>query len=182
LFDIFKIDKADTENCPKTEYVCGADTVDKLSDWKKFPEAIDANTSGEATVVLGYWRKVAEEVDIQTFEKLYVLNTKTAQKMLIQDLSDTKGYSLLIFYTDRDLDGNPIMDETQRIKGCIKVEGSIAEIANDGTRRSAKLRNAISVELAIQITKSLRLFNLSFLPGYTPPKKRKRKNEENEEG
>ena len=181
MFDVFKIDKADTENCPKTEYVNGEDTVDNLIDWSTFSKAIDANTSGEATVVLGYWRKVAEEVDIQTFEKLYVLNTKTAQKMLVQDLSETRGYSLLIFYTDKDLDGNPIMDEIDRIKGCIKVEGSITEIANDGTRKSAKLRNAISVELAIQITKSLRLFSLSFPPGYVPPKKRKRKAQEDEE-
>jgi hypothetical protein len=181
MFDVFKIDKADAENCPKTEYVQGKETVEKLIDWDTFSEAIDANTCGESTVVLGYWRKVAEEVDIQTFEKLYVLNTKTAQKMLIQDLSKKKGYSLLIFYTDKDLEGNPIENEADRIKGCIKIDGCITEIANDGTRKSAKLRNAISVELAIQISKSLRLFSLSFLPGVTPPKKRTKKNKENEE-
>ena len=172
LFDIFKIDKADRKNCPQVQYLDSKETL-KLMDWNLFEKKhFNINNFGYATVVLGYWRNFRDDRP-SYFEKAFVLSTRGKGPLMIIQHFDDRKYDLLLFYTPEDMDGNPIQNEEDRIKGCLKLEGYFMEEHNNSFF-TQKLYNQVANDLSVQYMKNLKIFAmLKYLKKKQAKKKKK---------
>lgn len=168
-FNIFWEIMADRKFCPKIECIDNRDEMINLVDWEHLSDAADMNNNGEAALVIGYYKKRDNGSETKFFTRVLTVDTKTNQQVLLQKHPEER-YDLVLLYSDVDEDGNPLEDEADKILGCIKVEGPIAEtlVNRDGSPKVNRLLGEIMKDIALPIDGKVRIFEM-----HIPEKKKK---------
>ena len=168
-FNVFWELMADRKFCPKIECIDSRDEMINLVDWEHLGDATDMNNNGEAALVVGYYKKRENGSETKFFTRVLTIDTKTNQHALLQKHPEEK-YDLILLHSDVDENGKPYEDEADKIIGCIKVEGPIAEtlVNRDGSPKVNRLLGEIMKDIALPIDGKVRIFEM-----HIPEKKKK---------
>ena len=176
MFDILhEKDRENPKYCPKMK-VCGASEAKKLVSWRKLKKIVEttedgddttsnANENGNAMVVVGYMKPLNEEKyqdKYMSYMRVYVMNTKGTQHIYVQHRPEKK-YDLILFLTEKTLEGEPIEDIKEQVKGCIKVNGVLKEEYTDWTDSfTRRVRREFQEQLSVSSRKRIHFYSAGF--------------------
>lgn len=173
MFNIFVEERAEKKYCPEMTYYESKDSAD-LIDWNQIDAMPRINDVMEgmmtnSMIALCYARQ--NNADDGYLMHHMVIDSKEGG-IYLQSHED---YDLIIFMADKDLDGNPIKDIQDRIKGVVKINGRLKLMySNVNSLHDRKVWGAMARKLVSKPGVGLRIYLADFIKKEKPAKSRRR--------